>query len=342
MRLFDFLKKEPHQETSISSLQAILNDPSKTLDEQNAAYLAIRDEEERRLNAAYDFNSIEGIRRIPVPCHEVNGNSSTGCVEYYLRGKCFANHWDAGRTELALACLYKAQELMFISNMIWKRRDFLRIVVYLHRAGKHEEADRELAQIDDFFAKQDIHHDRVLRTLSSAKYLHTDLLEANSSSPCCEECAKYVNRIYSISGKDKRFPALPQEFLKKGSGHHLSCISLWPFTYGRSEPSFECTDVVKFSNRKFVDERTLEEVKEYNDCFSMMQEEAKKEAEQEEHMIENAKLWRQDMETLEWLKKYLPQICPKSISGFRRMRTTHSKNYQKLVAEAAKLGKKLS
>ena len=49
----------------------------------------------------------------------------------------------------------------------------------------------------------------------------------------------------------------------------------------------------------------------------------------------------QDLENYQWIQSHLPTMCPKSISGFRRMKTMNTKNYQKLVAEAAKLGKSL-
>ena len=169
----------------IQKNQAILRDESRPLDERNAAYLAIRDEEVRRLNEAYDFNSIEGINNIPVPCREVNGDSSTGRVEYYLRGQCFFNHWNAGKTELALACLRKAQDLMFISDMVWKRRDFLRLVEYLYEAGKDSEAAVQLKRIDDFLATQDIVQDAFSSALSSAQFLETELMDVYSHSPCC-------------------------------------------------------------------------------------------------------------------------------------------------------------
>lgn len=35
-----------------------------------------------------------------------------------------------------------------------------------------------------------------------------------------------------------------------------------------------------------------------------------------------------------WLQRNLPHICPKSLSGYRRMKTQNTKNYQKLVAAA--------
>lgn len=320
------------------TLQTVLDNPNASIEEKQTAYLAIRDEEERKLNAAYDFNSIEGIQSIPVPCKEVNGSSSTGRVEYYLRGKCAADHWAAGKTELALACLYKAQELMYISDMIWKRRDFIRLVEYLHKAGKHEDADRELSKIDKFFAQQDIHRDMVWRNIESAKYLDTDLMEVYSHSPYCGECAKYINRVYSISGQNKRFPVLPKQFLDANDKHHLSCLSLSPFIEGVNEPVFHCKDIAKYSRRPFADERTKEEIQRYNDWFSMMQEDARKQAAQEARAIENAKLEQQDLQTLEWLRENLPALCPKSLSGFRRMRTTNSKNYQALVKKAEAAG----
>lgn len=39
-----------------------------------------------------------------------------------------------------------------------------------------------------------------------------------------------------------------------------------------------------------------------------------------------------------WLQENLPGICPKSLSGYRRMKTQNTKNFQKLVASAKALG----
>jgi hypothetical protein len=316
-----------------------LRDERKSTGERNSAYLAIRDEEVRRLNEAYDFNSIEGINSIPVPCREVNGDSVTGRVEYYLRGKCSAEHWNAGRTELALACLRKAQELMFVSNMIWSRKDFLRLVTHLYEAGYDEEAEMQLKKIDDFLSKQDIVQESFSGALTSAKFLETDLMEVYSYSPYCKECAKYINRIYSISGKDRRFPSLKEA--AKDCKHELRCLSFSPFVLGVNEPAFECKNIIKYSNRPFIDERTKEEIKRYNGCFAAAQERKEEAARQEARMIENAKTKRKDMQTLQWLQETFPSIAPKSLSGFRRMRSTNSKNYQKLVEEAKNLGKEI-
>lgn len=113
MGLFDFLKKV----TNNTSPQSVLDDPHASIEKKQAAYLSIRKKEIKRLNAAYDFNSIQGVRSIPVPCKEVNGGSSTGRVEYYLRGQCAVKHKDAGDIDLAAECILKAHDLMFISEL---------------------------------------------------------------------------------------------------------------------------------------------------------------------------------------------------------------------------------
>lgn len=39
-----------------------------------------------------------------------------------------------------------------------------------------------------------------------------------------------------------------------------------------------------------------------------------------------------------WIQENLPEMCPKSYSGFRRMKTQNTKNYQKIVAAAKERG----
>lgn len=309
------------------------NKTEKTLEEKNEEYLASRDEEIRRLRDYYDFDSIEGINSISVPCFEPNAKfqrgmleSPIGRVEYYLRGKCFADHWKAGRTELAIACLKKAQELMYISDMIWKRSDFMVLVNYLHKAGYHKEAEKELERIERFFSDEKA---RVEKSISedvsaSLNLLQTDLVEVGSSGVCCELCAKYRNRIYSVSGKDKRFPKFPTDF-------HLDCgLRPYPFVWGVSEPTFSCKNVVTYSNRPFEDDRSNEEIERRRQWKERNDAEAEAEKQRECNRLEYF-----------WIQEHLPDLCPKSLSGYSRMKNANSSNYQRLVDEARKLGKTL-
>ncbi len=350
MGLFDLFKKKkksenrlqrsssnPNSEHYIKEKQLILNDSNKSLEERNAAYLDIRQEEERRLNLAYDFNSIEGINRIPVPCREVNGSSSTGRVEYYLRGQCFARHWDSGNIELALACLKKAQELMYISDMIWKKDDFMRLVYYLRKAGKNQEADIEERKINSYFESKNELRDSFSQRLKSAKELHTDLVEITNSGICCAECAKYRHRIYSISGKDKRFPALPAQFNPKTFSYNHFCLSVWPFVYGVMEPSFECKDFIRYSNRPFVDDRTSEEINNYIKWQMAEQQKLERQEKLRQEAQENAERIEALRKEFLWIQKNLPDLCPKSLSGYSRMKNAKSKSYQKIIQEIHRL-----
>lgn len=234
MGLFDFLKKAIDD----TSQQAVLDNPHAPIEKKQAAYLAIREKEVMRLNATYDFNSIQGVRNIPVPCRKVNGDSPTGRVEYYLRGQCFAKHRDAGNIELAVECILKAHDLMFISDMIWDYDAFISDISWLHSVGKHNLAWKEEERVDAHFKKAGFYPKLTRKDFSSAK-----------------------------------------SFLA------------WKENVGQSES-----------------------------------ERLRKRAIRHEYY---------------WLQEHLPELCPKSLSGYSRMKNTNSKNYQKLVVAAKKLGKQL-
>lgn len=95
-------------------------------------------------------------------------------------------------------------------------------------------------------------------SLENAKELGTDLVEASYHRGCCGECAKYRGRWFSISGKDKRFPKMPVDY-----GCTCEGIDFSPVIYGISEPTYadEIEDIIEYSNRPFVDDRTEEEKK---------------------------------------------------------------------------------
>lgn len=61
-------------------------------------------------------------------------------------------------------------------------------------------------------------------------------------------------------------------------------------------------------------------------CPALLQEEKEREKKQKEY---------------DWLQKNLPDLCPKSLSGYTRMKNANSKNYQKIVEAARQLGKEL-
>lgn len=120
----------------------------------NEEYQIFRQGEWKRLEHFYDFNSIEGVRSIPVPCKEVNDpQSATGRVEYYLRCQCLKKHLDKKDYALVYECIKKAHQLMFISDMIWGYEAYISSISLLHNIGMHQEAREQEALIDNHFKK---------------------------------------------------------------------------------------------------------------------------------------------------------------------------------------------
>lgn len=92
------------------------------------------------------------------------------------------------------------------------------------------------------------------RQLEYCREGNNDLLQMDEHGATCSECAKYEGRVFSISGKDKRFPKLPPQVFKHGC-LHPGCrhtFLIWP---GEPDPK-RLDDIIRFSNRPFVDNRT--------------------------------------------------------------------------------------
>lgn len=58
----------------------------------------------------------------------------------------------------------------------------------------------------------------------------------------------------------------------------------------------------------------------------------------EDSVIEKEFTRGEERRTFLWLQQKLPELCPKSLSGFRRMKSQNTKNYQKIVQVAAEKG----
>lgn len=60
----------------------------------------------------------------------------------------------------------------------------------------------------------------------------------------------------------------------------------------------------------------------------------------EKNKLEKAQQ-EKDKQDYDWLCEYLPELAPKSFSGYRRMKNTNSKNYLKIVEEALNNGRSI-
>jgi hypothetical protein len=88
----------------------------------------------------------------------------------------------------------------------------------------------------------------------------TDLAQFNGSS-CCPVCSLYQRRIFSVSGRDKRFPrlsSLPDE-IHDGKCDVCKCsYSLYSWFEGVSTPDVKTA--IRNSKAPLVDRRTPEQI----------------------------------------------------------------------------------
>lgn len=299
----------------------------------NAATFIVSD------GVAYDLADENSIRSIKTPNYHIYAQNKigeelgvTGCIDYVLRMRS-GLYWGEGKFRLSIVCLEKATELMKYSTVGWSPKDFFRIVNELNDLGCFKRATEwekwilenipgakaTLSSPSDQISYHAREHFK--RSVESCKYLETDLIETGDLNACCSICAMYRKRIFSLTGKDKRFPKFPKDY-------HWGCgLSGYPYIYGVSEPSFECENDIIYSNRPYIDDRTEEERQNYIDRMSKM--------EKEPPVIREPSLNRIIYYRL---IQIIPDNAPKSLSGFSRMRNANSKNYQALVKKAEDAG----
>ncbi|MEH7223864.1 phage minor capsid protein [Bacillus sp. JJ1566] len=85
-----------------------------------------------------------------------------------------------------------------------------------------------------------------------------DLVYVNFVGITCERCAQYQGRVYSVSGKDKRFPKL--DIRPPYHGHCVHNATPWLERYHDED---EIEKAIKDSNRPFTDNRTEAKIRKY-------------------------------------------------------------------------------
>lgn len=272
----------------------------------------------------FDLTSVEGIRAIPLSAVSKSMEFSTEQIEYILQRK--ATQYKAeGNLDLAIECLKKANELMPLSHTIYPAKEYYRLVEYLKLARRFDEAREEKAKLDRQFNGNGL----PVSLLQKVQERNTpppsgpDLVEVGFVGCCCSECAKYRDRVYSYYGKDPRFPRFPQ-FLMDNPGHCGLIVMPFYFEYcsfrNAKDQDLRGAALIKYSNRAFRDNRSPEEKALY------------------ETKIKETEAARIDRQSYDWLWEFMPEKCPKSYGGYRRMKNANSANFQKLQAAALKEG----
>lgn len=277
----------------------------------------------------YDLKNSKDIASIKVPTFDdYTIYGATFTLDYILRMKA-SNIRQTGDLKTSTLLLKKAHELMQASKTMWTKNDYMRIVQWLQEDGDFDEAEKYMIEIDKIIFN--LNQSLINISLSNARRLGTDLVEAGYFLGCCPECAKYRGRIFSISGKDKRFPKMPENYKCTCQGIEFS-----PFIYGVDEPMYypKNVNIIEYSNRPFIDNRTKQEKLDH----SVYKKEIDNENWFEQYSQRVAVIVSYDKARYGELQKILPTEAPKSYSGYKKMKNSNSKNYQKLVSLASDYG----
>lgn len=148
-------------------------------------------------------------------------------------------------------------------------------------------------------------------TMNQLIALGYDLVQMSEHGSPCPLCAPLEGRVYSISGEDKRFPALDIAYDGDYANIHPNCAHvLTPYIEDFVDNLKE--DIAN-SNRPFeIDERAKQQIESYNKIQAVKTE------------------LRNDRKLYEKYKIVLGEDAPKSFSGFRKMKGSDSENWQNI------------
>lgn len=153
-------------------------------------------------------------------------------------------------------------------------------------------------------------------------YIKTEDTVILLSSMYCPVCCIYNHRVFSVYGNDKRFPCLLKmpDFLLKKQCPECGYNPTYGIYFSCTMNKKELNKDIKFSNRPFIDDSPPEVIR------------------HREKLSREAAEFEQFQNEFEWITDNLPDIAPKSLSGYKRMKSSNSKNYQNIVNKAKEKG----
>ena len=321
-------------------------------------YLKMREDEEQWLDSHYDFDSIEGINSIPVSkdlpdCHE---NGVTEEIYYILKQKAY-EHEEEGKIALAVTCMKKSiqfAKLKYDAHMINQLEYTL--IGMLARNELIQEAEEEKAYADQELILQTKIENAALmqRSIGYALEEKTDLIIAGVQAHASPEMAIYQGRVYSISGKSSKFPALPRSILETGTLNNGEYFPVYPFLDGIHKGdlayTLECNpikcvryaqNIVTFSNRPFLDDRPEEYIMESASINEQLEAKRMPNERYRANIIQIEAERGKNRRNYKWIQENIPEKAPKSYSGYMRMKNGKTKNFLILQEIAAQKGKSI-
>lgn len=232
-------------------------------------------EETEWLDLHYPIKTLTDIEAIQenAPLQGDIGNGQPGGLWRYLRKKS-REFEEQGEIDLSIACMKKSISFMRLRyGENYGRKESMSLVYLLLRHGRNEEAEAERKNIEAHYIQSaaKARRNAYARACQMAKELDTDFLQIQVLGSTCQECAVYQGRVFSISGRSKVFPPMPEHIKDIGAIHPGCHHVFFPYIHGATvidmdritsvhplvNPKYG-KDIITFSNRPFVDDRTEE------------------------------------------------------------------------------------
>lgn len=105
----------------------------------------------------------------------------------------------------------------YLTNFVDKYDDVQKVVPYFTKEGLLH-SYHDIATYNSMLFNTNLLRVAINRTLYDAEYLNKDLVYIPAHNLSCPKCMQWHGRIYSISGRDKRYPKL-EEAYENGLGH---------------------------------------------------------------------------------------------------------------------------
>ncbi|EFC05621.1 hypothetical protein HMPREF9013_1325 [Bulleidia extructa W1219] len=182
------------------------------------------------------MDTLIGIESIPVPAKDYNtGNDLKDAIWYVLQRKA-TEHKRNGNLDLAIACLRKSNELSDYENEpLLSEKEYLRLPKYIALSGKKElaklEKDKIYVRHPEFRDHRLINLRYISKQITNSIKYKNDLVKVATYGDC-PKCKRLKGKIYSLSGKSKKFPLIPPEIFIDG-GHNENCnISIYSYYPG--------------------------------------------------------------------------------------------------------------
>lgn len=271
----------------------------------------------------FNLQDKKSVFSIPIPDF-AKSSDTTYSLDYVLR-MAASNLRNEGKNELSIYVLWKAIEIMPHSAIAWTEKDYLRIVAWLYEDHNFTEGDRLRHYIQtDLQIQSKVDLTSVIKANYKAAVSKSDLISfSRYSGICCEVCATYSGRVYSVSGMDTRYPALPVFLKNCGCSHPCCGTGVHPYWDGEGVMYRGQRVPVDFAlSRPYTDDRTQTEIEAY------------------EQAVKKLNAYNDHLDQLREYHLCCSKIpdMPKSLSAYTRMKNQRSPRYLKIVDAASKVG----